>query len=303
MDTFSNSGFEPDSLLPLTSDIVFKEVLGQEESKPILMGFLNDILDMNITSPDQIILLNTELNPEYINDKLSILDIRVQLTDRTSIDIEIQVIDQHNIEPRALYYACRLCADQLQKGEDYSLLRPTIGLNLLCFTLYNDTEYFRSFILKDKKTNAEYPKYLEISFLELFKGSNQLAKTNITNFADCPYTLSTRDQWILFLTTQNKEVQQKLAQNNTTLHAAYERLTTVSSDEKLRAIALNREKALRDWNSSIHYAEQHGKQHGKEQINTLNQRLISDNRFDDLKRSVNDSDFQQQLLKEYGIEG
>ena len=174
----------------------------------------------------------------------------------------------------------------------------------MCFILYNDTEYFRSFVLKDKKTNAEYPKYLEISFLELFKGSAQLEKTNMISCANCTHTtLSAKDQWILFLTTQNKEVQQNLAQNNTTLHAAYERLTTVSSDEKLRAIALNREKALRDWNSSIHYAEQHGKQHEKEQINTLNQYLITDNRFDDLKRSINDPDFQQQLLKEYGIEG
>ena len=83
MNTFFSSSIEPDTLLPLTSDVVFKEVLGQEESKPILMGFLNDILDMNITSPDQITLLNPELNPEYIDDKLSILDIRVQL-DRKS---------------------------------------------------------------------------------------------------------------------------------------------------------------------------------------------------------------------------
>ncbi len=159
MNTFFSSSIEPDTLLPLTSDVVFKEVLGQEESKPILMGFLNDILDMNITSPDQITLLNPELNPEYIDDKLSILDIRVQLQDHTSIDVEIQVIDQHNIEPRALYYVCRLCADQLQKGDDYTQLRPSIGLNLLCFNLYNDSEYFRSFILKDKKTNSEYPNY------------------------------------------------------------------------------------------------------------------------------------------------
>ena len=48
---------------------------------------------------------------------------------------------------------------------------------------------------------------------------------------------------------------QKLAENNTTLHAAYERLTAISSDEKIRILALNREKAIRDWNSSIHYAE------------------------------------------------
>ena len=208
MNTFFSSSIEPDTLLPLTSDVVFKEVLGQEESKPILMGFLNDILDMNITSPDQITLLNPELNPEYIDDKLSILDIRVQLQNHTSIDVEIQVIDQHNIEPRALYYVCRLCADQLQKGDDYTQLRPAIGLNLLCFNLYNDSEYFRSFILKDKKTNSEYPNYLEVSFLELFKGVSELTRTKTSDPTNFIHALSGKDQWILFLATKNKEVQQ-----------------------------------------------------------------------------------------------
>ena len=108
------------------------------------------------------------------------------------------------------------------------------------------------------------------------------------------------------LATKNKEVHQKLAENNTTLHAAYERLTAVSSDEKLRILALNREKAIRDWNSSIHYAEQHGREQGeqigKDQINKLNQCLLTDNRFDDLKCSISDPDFQKQFLKEYGLE-
>ena len=41
---------------------------------------------------------------------------------------------------------------------------------------------------------------------------------------------------------------------------------------------------------------------GKDQINKLNQRLLTDNRFDDLKRSISDPDFQKQLLKEYRLE-
>lgn len=103
-DTFSKSVSEPDELLPLTSDLVFKQVLGQEESKPILMEFLNDILNLNIQSPDQLILQNPNIDREHQTDKLSTLDIRVQLENRTSIDIEVQVINEHNIEPRALYY-------------------------------------------------------------------------------------------------------------------------------------------------------------------------------------------------------
>lgn len=134
--------------------------------------------------------------------------------------------------------------------------------------------------------------------MELFKGVSELTRTKTSDPTNFIHALSGKDQWILFLATKNKEVQQKLVENNTTLHAAYERLTTVSSDEKLRILALNREKAIRDWNSSIHYAEQHG----KEQINKLNQCLLTDNRFDDLKRSISDPDFQKQLLKEYRLE-
>lgn len=95
-DTFSKSVSEPDELLPLTSDLVFKQVLGQEESKPILMEFLNDILNLNIQSPDQLILQNPNIDREHQTDKLSTLDIRVQLENRTSIDIEVQVINEHN---------------------------------------------------------------------------------------------------------------------------------------------------------------------------------------------------------------
>ena len=100
-------------------------------------------------------------------------------------------------------------------------------VKLLCFNLYNDNEYFRSFILKDKKTNSEYPNYLEVSFLELFKGVSALTRLKATDSTNFIHALSGKDQWILFLATKNKEVQQQLAENNTTLHAAYERLTVV----------------------------------------------------------------------------
>ncbi len=51
--------------------------------------------------------------------------------------------------------------------------------------------------------------------------------------------------------------------------------------------------------------EQIGKQIGEEigsnKINLLNEKLMTDNRFEDLKRSITDRLFQQQLMAEYGI--
>lgn len=48
-----NDNLETVQLLPLTSDIVFKQVFGQEESKPILRVFLNDVLGLDIQSSEQ----------------------------------------------------------------------------------------------------------------------------------------------------------------------------------------------------------------------------------------------------------
>lgn len=42
-------------------------------------------------------------------------------------------------------------------------------------------------------------------------------------------------------------------------------------------------------------------QNATELINKLNQKLSEDNRDEDLKRSFSDSDFQHQLMVEYGI--
>lgn len=106
-----NDNSETVQLLPLTSDIVFKQVFGQEESKPILRVFLNDVLGLDIQSAEQITLLNPIIDPKYIDDKMCILDIRVQLANRSLIDIEIQVLNRHNMEQRALYYTCQLCTE------------------------------------------------------------------------------------------------------------------------------------------------------------------------------------------------
>lgn len=287
----------------MTSDFVFKEVLGQEESKPILMVFLNDILGLSIRTPDQIELINPEVNPEYIDDKLCILDIRVQLSDRTGIDVEIQVVNQHNILPRAVFYTCRLCSDQLKRGDDYSQLRPSLGLNLLCFDLYQDDRFYRSFVLKDKETNDAYANdtsYLEICIFEIRKALKQIHKQRQLETKQLSQ-LSKKDQWVLFLTSGKKEVLEKLALTDQTFYEAFERLATVSSDEKMLAMYRNREKALMDWNSSIKAAREEGEKEGAQLVSDLYALLLRDGRMEDLKKAATDPQLRNTLLHEYGL--
>ena len=207
-DLLMNDNSETVQLLPLTSDIVFKQVFGQEESKPILRVFLNDVLGLDIQSAEQITLLNPIIDPKYIDDKMCILDIRVLLANRSLIDIEIQVLNRHNMEQRALYYTCQLCTEQLHTGDDYSKTAPVYGLNLLCFDLYEDSRYYRSFILKDEETNETYRQNFKIAFFELRKAVNELSKTKEVETLNLS-GLTARDQWALFINSDQKPANKK----------------------------------------------------------------------------------------------
>ncbi len=44
-----------------------------------------------------------------------------------------------------------------------------------------------------------------------------------------------------------------------------------------------------------------GIKEGTDRVNRLHLRLIQEGRFDDLKKSASDPDFQQQLFEKYGI--
>ena len=44
-----------------------------------------------------------------------------------------------------------------------------------------------------------------------------------------------------------------------------------------------------------------GREEGKNVINKLNDKLLADNRIEDLKRSIRDKEYQDFLIKEYGL--
>ena len=57
-------------------DCVFKAILGAENNRNLLLHFLNAILDSDLTAPiDQVEILNPYNDKEFLNNKLSIVDV------------------------------------------------------------------------------------------------------------------------------------------------------------------------------------------------------------------------------------
>ena len=44
-----------------------------------------------------------------------------------------------------------------------------------------------------------------------------------------------------------------------------------------------------------------GEERGESHVNTLNLHLLEDNRLEDMQRAMVDTDYQKELMKEYGI--
>lgn len=167
---------------------------------------------------------------------------------------------------------------------------------MLCFDLYKDSRYYRSFVLKDEETNEIYRQTFKISFFELRKAVSELSQTKEVETFELS-GLTARDQWALFINSGQQEVYEKLVEENKTFDEAYERLKKASSDETLMAMYRNREKAIRDWNDSINSARKDGEQ----RVNALYEKLLQENRGSEIPKAIADPTFRAKLFNEYGI--
>ena len=89
-------------LLDITNDYIFKRTFGYTESGDVTKILLRDVLQDNINSIE----LNNQTitEKELMDDKVGIMDIKVVLNGNMPCDIEMQIVNQHNIEKRILYY-------------------------------------------------------------------------------------------------------------------------------------------------------------------------------------------------------
>ena len=182
-------------------DIVFKKLFGVEENKDLLIDLINSIVEEKDQVSD-VTLLNPYNAQNFINDKLSILDIKAKGLDGKLFNIEIQIMDEADYHKRALFYWAKMYTGQLSKGDNYSKLCKAIGIHILNFTsITEDDDYHHRFVIKEDETGIRYFHDLEIHTIEL----NKFAKSDIgDDIAKLASNVRTSlDKWTAFLTNHN----------------------------------------------------------------------------------------------------
>jgi len=180
-------------------DFAFKKIFGSEDSKDILISFLNALVYEANPVIQDLEIINPYLAPKIRGVKETYLDIKAKIKDiageERTVIIEMQVLNVEGFEKRILYNAAKSYSTQLASGEGYHLLNPVIALTITDFIMFAELSNVTSkFILKEKDFLIDYPIYdIELIFVELpkFKKNGSDLETII-------------DKWLYFLNNARK---------------------------------------------------------------------------------------------------
>lgn len=133
----------------------------------MLKGLICSLLHLTPEEVDSVEITNPIELGTSVTDKTFILDIKLNLNDSTVINLELQVINQHNWIGRSLSYLCR-SFDSLQAGEKYSAAKSVIQIGLLNFCLFpKQPEFYATYQLLNVKNHTLYSDRLRLSVLDL----------------------------------------------------------------------------------------------------------------------------------------
>lgn len=176
----NNPERKPDSLLKriplhrlmdLKIDYAFKQLFGNEKNKDIMVVFLNAVLQKtNRKQIRDVTFLNIEAGGEYVDDKQSRLDLLVITDDDERINVEIQFTNKYNMIKRSLYYWSGIYRSPLKKRMNYEELSTVITINILNFSLFEQTERFHTrYHLYEDEEHFKLTDVMEFHFIEMPK--------------------------------------------------------------------------------------------------------------------------------------
>ncbi|RGO06087.1 MULTISPECIES: Rpn family recombination-promoting nuclease/putative transposase [Megamonas] len=259
------------------NDFFFKNLMGDEKRSNLTLRFLNLIL--NRTGEDafkSIQFLKTEQDPLTKDGKLSILDVKASVDDKTFVNIELQVSRQNYIVERSMFYISRIFSEQAVRGHDYDELKPVIGINLLDFKLFDElSNWHNTANFTVKGIEKPITDCLTRHFLELPK----------LKFSDVKKAKRLEAWGAYFSGVSDEKELEVLCMNEPLLKEvlSYEQAFT-NNDEMYRKYQ-QREDAIREETTKIRLGEKRGEKRGiiigrkegkKEQAEAMAKKMLAD---------------------------
>jgi len=236
------------------SDYYIRYLFGSESNKDLLMDFINAVfsekgfplvVDLEIRNPFNF--------KSSLVDKETVVDILAKDSTGRQINVEIQNDVKDGFEQRSLYYWANIYRSQLDSGERYYNLKPTVCINLLNSSIFPDLLDFHSCFRITEKDHSDciLTEDLQIHFIEL-------PKLIVNKGEDLDDRLKI---WCYYLEKEGyleEEDMPVLIGKDPIIRKARKEYSRFTADDEKMALAEAREKYLKDYNSDMYISHKRG---------------------------------------------
>ncbi len=152
------------------NDVAFRKIFGNQKKSVVLISFLNAVLELEGNNRiKSVTLLNPYLIPRVAEEKSSIIDVRATDQKGQRFVIEMQVADKKGFNERVQYYTARDFSMQIDKGEDYTKLRPVYFVGILNFSNSKGLSYVSKHLTIEEETGDNVLDGIKYAFIQLTK--------------------------------------------------------------------------------------------------------------------------------------
>lgn len=236
--------------ISLKNDYAFTQIMKQPK---ILRGFLSSILHIPPEKIGTIHIKDRHLSKDFLEGKLSILDLYTVVEGTGKINIEMQVLPYTHWDRRSLSYLAKVYTQDLKSGEAYANCVKTIHISILGFNQLADTDYFySSFHMREDTRHSLYSDQWEIHVIELQKlNSSQVKKEHKKLY-----------QWACFICAEGEE-ERAMIEKDPYIEEAIRQLELLERDPERMDEYLFRQKNLSDYVTQMEYSREEGLKEGE----------------------------------------
>ena len=237
-------------LIPLKDDVSFKLFLSAPtpESNTCLRYFLSAMTGREVAKAK---VTNSEVLPEYRKGKMPRMDVNCEFNDGQKADIELQLTKADDDQKlRSLYYACKLYAGSLGRGEKYRNAPNVYQIFLIDFDLFEDGEFYHRAMMRLDGGDVLSDR-LQVLFFSL----------KVPDTVDA--SLKKAANWCKFISgSTSPEVLRELGNSadwKEEYGMAMDAYMKVSAEEKAWAYHLSMDRAEADYWNGLELAEEKGR--------------------------------------------
>ncbi len=227
----------------MTNDYMFRAVL--QSNNKVLCGLIRSLLHVDEDTPLSAEITNPIVLGESISDKEFRLDINVTVNNILLLNLEMQITNNLNWQNRSISYLCRSFV-QINRGEDYSDIKPAIHIGFLNYTLFKENpEFYASYKLMNVKNHTAYSDNFNLRVVDL-------TQIHLATEEDKKYQI---DYWAFLFQSKTWEELRMIAENNEYMKEASKTIFQLSADELVSKRCRDREEYYDDIRSYQHALE------------------------------------------------